>query len=304
MKVSAKDFLYYPYRILKWKLGDTSPMCATAKLTYRCNLNCRHCPWKQRHSCHEATTADWQKTFTSLYRRGVRFIAFEGGEPTLRRDIGELITSAQDRGLKVVLVTNGTQDLSKLYPDGIFLSIDGNEKIHDLLRGKGVFQKAMAHVVYRNAPCVTITTVSRLNRKILKETLDLVQPHVEASGFNMLYPYTGDAEKLALTKTERESVWRELRLLSFNYRLINTPGMMDEGPWECTPWMLDFCEPDGRVTHHTGCFIENTGDKPNCDACDLGCYRGYARLAKGDLDCWRLMYRYLIKSTTPSREIN
>ena len=108
--IQLKYIFYMAFRQLRWLLGDRSPFVATLKLTYRCNLTCIHCPWSQRTS-DELSTDEWKARIDELRSKGVENFIFEGGEPTLRDDLAELIDYTRGLGGKVVLSTNGTLDL-------------------------------------------------------------------------------------------------------------------------------------------------------------------------------------------------
>lgn len=110
------SFFYYFYRFVKWKLGDKSPIVASLKITQRCNLRCTHCSWKNKIT-EELPTKQWKEIIKDVWDRGCRVVVFEGGEPTLRIDLKELIEYSSNLGLKSIVVTNGTQDLTEITPN-------------------------------------------------------------------------------------------------------------------------------------------------------------------------------------------
>ncbi|UCE60433.1 MAG: radical SAM protein [Phycisphaerales bacterium] len=74
-------------------------------LTYRCNLDCPHCYAGAPRETGELTTADWGRVYEVLWRAGIPQIVFTGGEPTLRDDLVELVSQADE--FVAGLVTNG-----------------------------------------------------------------------------------------------------------------------------------------------------------------------------------------------------
>jgi len=78
---------------------------------------------------------------------GTVFWSFNGGEPLVRPDLDALVRLASKLGMITTLVTNGVL-LSDRIADvrdiaQVEISIDGTSEIHDALRGKGVYDKAI-----------------------------------------------------------------------------------------------------------------------------------------------------------------
>ena len=69
-----------------------------------------------------------------------------GGEPTLRPDIIEVFCEEMPR--RICIVTNGTYPL-KRYKNLYFywVSVDGTERIHDNIRGKGTYAKTKQNIL-------------------------------------------------------------------------------------------------------------------------------------------------------------
>ncbi|MCL2555641.1 MAG: radical SAM protein [Firmicutes bacterium] len=96
----------------------TLPKTVAIELTARCNHKCFFCscPWEDklriengelRIKDKELTTAEWKKVISHLYKFGVQHITFTGGEPTLFKDLPELIKHADKIGYTLGIVTNG-----------------------------------------------------------------------------------------------------------------------------------------------------------------------------------------------------
>lgn len=126
--------------------------------TERCNLACAHCAVPEEDSPveHELSTDAWRSNIDNLMAHGVSQVWFTGGEPTLRRDLDELVRHALRRGAeRVVVVTNGTTlseararlwgEFCRSYPRfALHLSVDGTDRAsHDRIRGQGAWDRTM-----------------------------------------------------------------------------------------------------------------------------------------------------------------
>ena len=104
-------YLYFLKHNLKTRiLGVKQPLLAGFKITYRCNLKCKSCPfWKldSNHISYEKAIEilDW------FYNNGVRLLIFEGGEPFIWKDgnykIEDLVLYAKKKFFRVGITTNG-----------------------------------------------------------------------------------------------------------------------------------------------------------------------------------------------------
>jgi MoaA/NifB/PqqE/SkfB family radical SAM enzyme len=70
------------------------PFYASFKLTARCHFGCPFCNVKQ-HRGKDLTTDEVKSVLRNLSRSSVLMASFEGGEPLLREDIGELLAFAR-----------------------------------------------------------------------------------------------------------------------------------------------------------------------------------------------------------------
>ncbi len=132
------------------------PMNLTISVSYRCNSRCKTCNVWQRPN-DDFTIEEYNKTFASVGHAAYWF-TFSGGEPTLRKDLPEMVEAAYRhcRPGIINIPTNGIQD--KIIPGRIErvlqaaptsevivnLSLDGIGEKHDIVRGvKGNFERAM-----------------------------------------------------------------------------------------------------------------------------------------------------------------
>jgi pyrroloquinoline quinone biosynthesis protein E len=86
-----------------------APLGLLAELTHRCPLQCPYCsnPLALEGVGGELTTAEWQDVLRQAARLGVLQLHLSGGEPTVRRDLEEIVATAAESGLYTNLITAG-----------------------------------------------------------------------------------------------------------------------------------------------------------------------------------------------------
>ena len=122
-------------------------------VTRACNLRCKHCYYDAATPLNDelnteqayALIDDIAETFGDNVR-----VTLGGGEPLVRKDLFEIIKYGKERGVSLVLASNGillTEDIAaRLKNAGIeevIIAIDGTQKTHDAIRGNGVFEKTV-----------------------------------------------------------------------------------------------------------------------------------------------------------------
>lgn len=152
-------------------------------ITNRCNLRCAMCEIPQRQSNVEMSTEEVRELIRDAANLSPDNIVFSGGEPLLRKDLFELISFANQRKINTCLTSNGTlineQMAKNLFSSGISvvnISIEGPEGIHDSLRGKGAFRKAiraLEQLSKHKIETTLATIVCRQNYKSLAYVMEL-----------------------------------------------------------------------------------------------------------------------------------
>ncbi|MCL6451322.1 MAG: radical SAM protein [Acetobacteraceae bacterium] len=85
-----------------------APELVGIDLTERCFLRCQHCCVESSPRRRDAlSTVDVAAVLEDCSRLGVAVLAFNGGEPTLRPDLADLVAEARRLGLRPLLYTNG-----------------------------------------------------------------------------------------------------------------------------------------------------------------------------------------------------
>src|SRR5678815_4118730 len=123
--------------------------------TEACNLRCPFCnQWGENGYFFDGVrrVEHMDKEGLTALMRGLTprasLISVHGGEPFVYKHIDTLLELLREQQFDVIFSTNGT--LLKSHLDGLasirnmifLLSIDGDEKAHDKVRGKGTFKQA------------------------------------------------------------------------------------------------------------------------------------------------------------------
>jgi len=117
-----------------------NPFYASFKITHRCNLRCAFCNvWADK--VPDLSTSEVCAIIDNLSRSSTFTISFEGGEPLLRRDIGDVLRYTHDCSNYILFTTNGLLidkrpfEAYARYFDFLELSIDeGHGNVHLLDR--------------------------------------------------------------------------------------------------------------------------------------------------------------------------
>lgn len=129
------------------------PFIVSFGITRKCNLKCPHCYSDSGEvDPNELSTGEAKKLIFEIADLGAKLLIFDGGEPTLRADLPELVKYAADRGLTPVLGSNGSFLTRKLVTGlknaglrEVAISLDGSKpETHDNFRGvSGSWEKAI-----------------------------------------------------------------------------------------------------------------------------------------------------------------
>lgn len=90
-------------------LATGKPLLAIFEVNLRCNSACGYCALPLNRGRYEMTRAEIRAVFARLSRGGLRIVFVQGGEPTLRPDLADVLEDMCALGLFPVLITNGTR---------------------------------------------------------------------------------------------------------------------------------------------------------------------------------------------------
>jgi heme b synthase len=192
-------------------LVDNKVRMIAWEVTRSCNLNCAHC--RAAASCGpysgELSTDKCLKIIDEIAAMASPVIILTGGEPLLRPDIFEIASYGTNKGLRMVMATNGTlvtpAVAQKMIQSGIkrvSISIDGKDThSHDAFRQqKGAFAGAMTGIAaLKNAGMEfqINTTITSANLEQIKDILDLTKSLGAAAHHIFLLVPTGRGKELA-----------------------------------------------------------------------------------------------------------
>jgi len=235
--------------------GGVRPPLVVWNATNRCNLRCKHCyisagdmttgrdaPAAQippnpplpkggtydnllkGGTYDEMTTAEAEEFITDLAEMRVPVLLFSGGEPLIRSDIFHLSRFATDRGLRVILSTNGTLITSEVADSikrsgmqYVGVSFDGLRDTHDEFRCKaGAFDRALEGI--RNCMRLDIKTgirftISKLNKEDLPGVINLLEQEGIPRFCMYHLVYSGRGREIMDMDTSREEKLETMRFL-------------------------------------------------------------------------------------------
>jgi len=203
---------YIPYLFHGGKAHP--PRRVDFELTYTCNLKCQFCPQElfkvnsssKKVKKQELETAEICRVMDELRQGGVPLVTLTGGEPFVRKDIMEIIRHVKQTGMSLGVLSNGAlltekiaHELVEMEVDSITFSLDGPQKLHDLVRGiPNTYErmtKAVGHIVearnklgktrpYINFNC----TISALNQSEFSKIIDTAHElGVDSVSFGFLF---------------------------------------------------------------------------------------------------------------------
>ncbi len=179
------------------------PVLSEVALTYRCNLACNFCYagcncTKKKNGSGEMTTKQIKEIIRRVFEQAkVPSISFTGGEPTLVKELPELVSYAKKLGFRVNLISNGTQidkerarRLADSGLDSAQISIEATtEALHEkIVQRKGVFQKSINSVKMLRECGIhthTNTTLSQMNREDASNLPAFVNDELGCDRFSM-----------------------------------------------------------------------------------------------------------------------
>lgn len=200
------------------------PQVVSWNLTQGCNLRCPHCYLAAgRPAEDELTTEEGLELIDRLAEAGTQLLILTGGEPLLRRDLCTLARHAADRGLMVVLGTNGTlidgktaKKLKESGVQGIGISLDSLAPAkHDAFRGlRGAWEKAICALkicVKQGLEVVVQTSVLPMNYEEIPQLIAFAY-ETGARAFNAYFLVcTGRGEQLTdITPQQYEALLNHL----------------------------------------------------------------------------------------------
>jgi len=176
-------------RVLNYHLTKKkAPLSINLRITNKCNFNCSYCDCTKIQR-KEMTTEQIKRIVYDARKMGANKIGFTGGEPLLRKDIGELVRYCKKLGLITHIVTNGS--LMKFHmdtlkkSDGVFISFDGMQKYQDKNRTKSDTLSFIKLALDNKIHVCALTTFTKHN--ISLENIDYLLKTAKRMGFSVMF---------------------------------------------------------------------------------------------------------------------
>ncbi len=261
-------------RVDPFSVPLSAPYRMDLALTYRCDNVCPHCYVARPSDYPEMDTEAWKAVLERVWQVGIPHVCFTGGEATLRPDLSELVSYAQQRGLVSGLLTHGRRLADRAYVDELVaagldhvqITLESHDPaVHDRMVGaRGAWQETVQGI--RNALAsglytTTNTTLTRENVPDIVETVAFIASlGVPTFACNSLI-YAGRGARVnsglpegelspLLERVREEADRRGLRLIWYTptrYCALS-PLQLELGVKACTAALYNMCvEPDGMV---------------------------------------------------------
>ncbi len=199
---------------------------AILRPTFKCNENCHFC-WLRQDQIDPGFELN-KAMIGLLAQKGLHYLAFSGGEPTLLNELPELIRLAKQKGIaEVSLQTNGfsiqskrdVNALKKAGLDWVFLALHGaSADVADCITEKpGGFSRtlnALRSLLDGNVPVMLNFVMTDLNIETLPEYARFVIAERDRSGRELMINFSlaapmGRYEEDYLAHTPRLSALRK-----------------------------------------------------------------------------------------------
>lgn len=207
-------------------------MNITIDVTTKCNLRCKHC--RTNEIVHELSLDEIKTIVKKCKEFKPRGVFISGGEPLTRNDIVDVIKETKKLAPITILNTNSLllteEKLQELIDAGlnyIQVSLDGIEKYHDFIRGKGTYKKTIEKLKliskYSDKIKLHISSVvSSINidgmEELVYQILDVEQIKVQIFGFKRFVPSNELKELGALGKDGLKELYDKLGKLNRKYK--------------------------------------------------------------------------------------
>lgn len=190
-------------------------------VTNKCNLRCQHCYFFEQDVEKELKPDQWYEQLLEMKRKKtIPFLqcTWVGGEPLLRKDL-------IDKGRKLfkynTIVTNGSFPIPDWRENvNFYVSIDGDEERHDLVRNKkGLYKTIQKTIAESPVPVTVAFCINKLNHFSVEQCFHEWRDHPKVKNFcvDFYTPISTLSDTLTLTMEERDAVLERLLKLKDAY---------------------------------------------------------------------------------------
>jgi len=222
-----------------------------------CQLKCLHCYVGYSKDNGGLSAKDWARVFNGLIDNGKLIFGLVGKEPLLdwhktRQVLNYLKTKRiKNNKIKLGLVTNGLllnseiiNELIKIMPDYLDISLDGNQDAHDKIRGIGTYMKLMNNLA-------SIPNNSGLKENIYIDfTMNSMNAHTLENVISEVYNL--NIKNFVISPYLTNSIENDSLYLKSDYIASKMRKLIDGQ-------LIDFSEfNDLNIFFKSDCFVGNT----------------------------------------------
>lgn len=195
-------------------------------LTEKCNLNCKMCIRGDKNS--NELSIGMLDEIKNVQEFQEHDVVVTGGEPTLCSDFEKIVYKLAEIAKTVSICSNGMND--SYIQDGFFkpnmkvqISLDGTEEYHDVIRGKGSFNKIIRTITKLDklsVPYSVASVVSKKNISCMFALSDILKDFKNMQYWTISYemPF-GNASFDDMMSTENWNAFVDKMLDRVNYRM-------------------------------------------------------------------------------------
>ena len=150
-RVNTVDLAQEQPEIVRQELPqrESAPLPLFVAVNKGCDMGCWYCTENGENRSNErgrVGSPELLEVLGAAYESGVRTFRFTGGEPTLRRSLGDIMISTEKLGddVRIALTTNGSElpalmpVLAELKQPSVFLSVDSYDDITSETEEQGI----------------------------------------------------------------------------------------------------------------------------------------------------------------------
>ena len=301
---------------LAWEgITDGGPSMCQFAITSNCNARCGFCNFAvdkmPPEMKHLVTLEDAKKAAENLYKNGVYFLIYVGGEPMLHPQLNEMVAHAASIGMAPMVVTNGSlltkervKELARAGVVSMIISIDAADaEKHEDNRGlKGVCERIKeANSLFKE---YKIGTTASVTMSRLIDDYNQLPAFLTSLGFDSVtfsYPLTtlasnylgyADSNLVDYTTEELQERFEAIKALKKQFHVVNPTASIEDmqrhlkgepeqfgclGGWKFfyLDWYLNLyrCHNWAEPLCHVFDFDGSQRVLDGCTACMMDCYR-------------------------------
>lgn len=197
------------------------PLKIQWRITNKCNLHCKHC-YLGKLSQKQLSNQELMVICEKLINSNVMEVTITGGEALLVPSLHLIVAKLIANDIRVNIYTNALlldSFINKINKElgydpihmlKLFISVDGTEKVHDDIRGKGNFSKTINNMkiaIDRGYKIITNTVLSKINYMIVPELyIYLSKLGIYKIQISNIIPMGSADDKMVLSKEEKQEL--------------------------------------------------------------------------------------------------